>query len=473
MTDDDPPPKKPRAAKKPPRASWEPPDTDEEEPATERAPTVSTSGTSEPTSATAPTSTLASSAPGTSSYAPSGMPTSEPSGAHAAQAYTAPTADTSGAHAAPTSEAPASGHASGAYAQPGYVASDMSGYTQPSGAYPAQTSGAYEASNEPSPASDPSAYSSGTSLVPASGATSLGPPPSDDPLAPLSTADDALRAAAGVKPRKRRAPTEPVEDGGDDGGDRPRSSKLFVVSMFALVIGLGIASLVLLGNFNKDKYAIHCEPDQIVAAQGRGFPPWGTRPLDDSAMWKPIKIPPEAECLESEPDDIDELSGIFLARLEERANVLLQTRDVTKTDEAATLLEQALLHTRSPGRQDKRAQILRLLGDVQYWHASAKLLDASKALTEAAKQFDSAAAQRPRHVSDASAWALHVRKLVEDLRAGPAGAPQTSFPPLPPNPVRPQAPPGVALPVDDAGAGSAEEPPAVPDAGIPTGGVLL
>lgn len=138
------------------------------------------------------------------------------------------------------------------------------------------------------------------------------------------------------------------------------------------------------------------------------------------------------------------------------------------------MLDQALLHARSPDRREQRRDVERLLGDVGYWRASAKLRDASTALTDAAKQFDAAAAQRPRHVSDASAWATYVRKLVEELRAGPNGA-LTAFPPTPtPIPAREPAPAGVALPVEPPAAGSASEPPpAPPDAGLPTGGVLL
>jgi hypothetical protein len=102
--------------------------------------------------------------------------------------------------------------------------------------------------------------------------------------------------------------------------------------------------------------------------------------------------------------------------------------------------------------------------------------DASKALLEAAKQFDAAAQQRPRHVTDASAWAEYVRKVVGELEAGPDGLPQAAFPPTPPpaGEERPPAPPGVALPVEPDN-GSASEPPAAtpPDAAIPTGGVLL
>ncbi|MEO8701946.1 MAG: hypothetical protein ABI867_18015 [Kofleriaceae bacterium] len=302
----------------------------------------------------------------------------------------------------------------------------------------------------------------------------------DEPLLPLSTTDAELRDAAGIQPlpvpRKRRPPTEPGDDDRDDDGERSSSPKLVMAIVLSGVLGLVIVAFVVFGMLNKDKYVLTCHPDEAVAGQGRGFPPWGTRSLDDEAKWKPIKIPPEAECRADTTADEEELSGWYLKLLVERASTLLTAREVTKIDEAAGMLEQALLHARAPDRRDERKEIERLLGDVGYWRASAKLRDAANALGEAAKQFDAAAAQRPRHVSDAAAWATYVRKLAEQLRAGPSDAAQTSFPPTPVNPGRPPAPAGSALPVEPGSGsdGSAAEPPSVPaDAGVPTGGVLL
>ncbi|MBS1122367.1 MAG: hypothetical protein H6Q90_4595 [Deltaproteobacteria bacterium] len=320
---------------------------------------------------------------------------------------------------------------------------------------------------------------------------------SDDPLLPVTFSDRELREAVGIKPRPEphaaRAPKPHTSDDHDDGGGdsdsdgddgdtgKPRKSrKMIVVGAFTTVVGLGIAALVVLGHVNKASFAIACKPQEVVAEQGRAFPPWGTRALEDDDKWKPIKIPPEAECRERETEDEAELSGWYLDMLVERATALLTVREVTDYAGAATILEQALLHARAPERRDQRKEIERLLGDVGYWRASAKLRDAAAALTDAAKLFDTAAGQRPRHVSDASAWATYARKLVDDLHAGPAGAKQSPFAALP-TPERPSAPPGTALPVepDQGSAGSARSPgtdgapPTPPDAGVPTGGVLL
>ena len=260
------------------------------------------------------------------------------------------------------------------------------------------------------------------------------------------------------------------DDDDDDVGE-PKSRKTMVVAATTLVAGISIATLLFLGHANSQRYVIACESDQVIAEVGRSFPPWGTHSLG-GAEWKPIKIPPEAECKERETEDDSELARWYLGMLVDRASSLLTAREVTKVDEAAALLEQALLLARAPERRDERKEIERLRGDVGYWRASARLRDAATALSDAANQFDAAAAQRPRHASDASARATYVRKLADELRAGSAGASVPSIP----SAEHPTAPVGVALPVEPARGSGAE--PAAPmsapiDAGLPTGGVLL
>jgi hypothetical protein len=162
----------------------------------------------------------------------------------------------------------------------------------------------------------------------------------------------------------------------------------------------------------------------------------------------------------------------------DQATGLLTAREVTQVDDAEALLKQALLLTRPPEdepaklaaeRNEHHKEIERLLGDVSYWRAQAKVLDAATALTGAAKQFDDAAAQHPRHVADAPAWASYARRLAQELHAGPAGdRPSTGAPAAPAAPTT--APAGKELPVEpDAPAAVA---PTI-DAGVPPGGVLL
>jgi len=303
---------------------------------------------------------------------------------------------------------------------------------------------------------------------------------------PPLTEDDELRDAIGAAPvteskkhKQKRAPTldDDNDDDPDDLGDstpkkrrgRRRTALVIAITSF---VGLGVGALVLLGYINGSRYAIACEPEQIIAQKGRVFPPWGMHTLGGE-LWKPIKIPADAECRARETEDDYELAGWYLDQLVDRASTLLTAREVTKADEAAAMLEQALLHARAPERRDQRKEIERLLGDVDYWHATAKLKDAQSALVDAAKQFEQASNKRPRHVSDASAWSAFVKRVSDELKGGPLGV-TTTLPALPGEQpqTRPTAPFGVALPVEPS-LGSDAPAPSAPDAGVPGGGVLL
>jgi hypothetical protein len=93
-------------------------------------------------------------------------------------------------------------------------------------------------------------------------------------------------------------------------------------------------------------------------------------------------------------------------------------------------------------------------------------------MLDASKQFDAAAAQRPRHVTDAAAWGAFLRKLADDLHAGPNGV--ITQAPAAAGGEHPNVPQGSALPVEEPGpASGSNTPPTPPDAGVPTGGVLL
>jgi hypothetical protein len=310
--------------------------------------------------------------------------------------------------------------------------------------------------------------------------------PSDDaPILPL-IAD--LHEAVGVTPKRR----DYDDEGGDERGERddsdddekPHRRRTIVVSAISIMVGLSVIALVFLGRANSQRYVIVCDAAHATAEQGRGFPPWGTHALR-GPEWKAIALPTSAECKPRETDDIDQLGKWYLELLVERATTTLTSRTLldpvaaasgvpaaNPLDAVAEELDQALLLARNPDLRDQRKEVERLLGDVDYWRASLRLRDASTVLQDAAKQFDSAAAQRPRHVSDAAAWATHVRKLADELRAGPNAQPTAQFPAAGSAAPAVIAPPGIALPVESGSAASAAPSPA-PDAGVPSGGVLL
>jgi hypothetical protein len=267
------------------------------------------------------------------------------------------------------------------------------------------------------------------------------------------------------------------DDDDEDGDDLPvpphRRTRAAFVAAVLLIASVAIGTFVLLGHLNASRYLIACAPDEIRAERGRAFPPWGARELM-GAEWKAIAIPADAECKPDETDDADQLAGWFLDRLVERAEKSLLARDPAQAEVASVQLQQALLLARAPERRDQRHAVERLLGDVDYWRATGKLTAARALLLDAAKQFDSAAAQIPRHVTDAAGQAAFARRLADDLQAGPggvrAGSASTAAAAAA-TPEHPAAPPGVALPVEPLP--SASPPPPTPDAGVPAGGVLL
>ncbi|MBL9019051.1 MAG: hypothetical protein JNL83_32990 [Myxococcales bacterium] len=318
----------------------------------------------------------------------------------------------------------------------------------------------------------------------ASEAWSAPPPPAAaaEPILPLTITENDLRDALGVTPapetkkqKKQREKARAVDDDDDDGTPR-KSRKAMFVAALAILLGSGIAALVLVGKVNSARYFITCEAERVVVERGRAFPPWGRTELG-GAEWQPLKIPPEAACSEQETEELADLAGWYKKILVDQATKLLEAREVTKVDEAEAMLKQALLVSRSLRTDDDaknaRAEIDRLLGDVVYWRASARLKSAAETLADAAKQFDAAQLQRPAHFNDAGEWAAFARRLADTLKAGPHGTPAVAFPPSPPS-ERPMAPMGTALPVEpDQGSAAPEPAPAPPDAGLPTGGVLL
>ena len=334
----------------------------------------------------------------------------------------------------------------------------------------------------PPPAANPGAAD--WQMPPQPGAATV-----DEPLLPPElAADGALNDAVGAPSAKarRRARTQPRRDGDDDddGLAPPRSRRTMIIATVSIVVGLGIATLVFLGRANAQRYVLSCDSAHAVAEQGRGFPPWGSRPMH-GPEWVPIALPPNAECQPRETDDVNELGKWYLELLLDRANATLTARDLLDSvgsqstanplDIVSGQLDQALLLARDPDRRDQRKDITRLQGDVAYWRAAARLRDASAVLVDAAKQFDTANQQHPRHATDAAAWSTFLHHLADELHAGPNGA-------APIAPISPTnaavtgttpVPVGTALPVEpDTGAGSAVPPP-TPDAGIPSGGVLL
>lgn len=339
------------------------------------------------------------------------------------------------------------------------------------------------------------------------GASGLGQNPESDPTppVPLHLPDPAAGLVPGPDPDSPFAPIPfdsapppplpPRFDDDDDESDddptirAPSHVRIIILSVVFIVVCIIVGTFIFLGRANAERYMISCSTDHAAAEQGRTFPPWGSHALT-GPEWRPIALPANAECRARETDDPDELAHWYLDILIDRASTTLSARDLldglpsptatpdktaapSSLDVAQAELEQALLLARAPERRDERKEIERLEGDVSYWRAALHLRDANAALADAAKQFDAAAAQRPRHATDAAAWATFLRRVVDELHAGPGGtpAPDKPQPQVPVEPGHTPAPPGTALPVEPLPDHDASPPP--PDAGVPGGGVLL
>jgi len=333
----------------------------------------------------------------------------------------------------------------------------------------------------------PPSPSSGVAL-PAPPSPSLSP--DDAPILPPElTARAALADAVGSPSKSARKRARSLERDREehererDPSGPTRSRKTTVVAAGAIVGGLGIATLVLLGHANSQRFELTCDATHVYAEQGRSFPPWGSKKLN-SLAWAPITLPANAECQPRATENEAELKAWYLALLVDRATTTLTARDLLDTpatdasgkatnqlDFVSTQLDQALLLARDPDKRDQRKEITRLQGDVDYWRAAARLRDASTVLLDAAKQFDVANQKRPRHATDAAAWSTFLHHLTDELRAGPNGAPgaMPGAVPVGSGPV----PVGIALPVEptDSAVGSGIAPPTAPS--IPSGGVLL
>ena len=154
-----------------------------------------------------------------------------------------------------------------------------------------------------------------------------------------------------------------------------------------------VTAVIFLGQANRERYLLACSSDKIVAQRGRALPPWGWETMR-GPEWVPVAIPPAAECVPRETGVRANLEAWFLDALVEQATARL-TGTVGDVDVAEAQLQQALLLTRAPERRDQRKDLERLLGDVAYWRAVARVKVAAETLEDAARRFDDAAARRP------------------------------------------------------------------------------
>jgi hypothetical protein len=260
------------------------------------------------------------------------------------------------------------------------------------------------------------------------------------------------------------------------------------------VFAVFLAVMIVLSYLNSRDYFLVCGAEKVTAERGSKFP-WGQTRLGGDEL-APIKVTPDSACTAATFATLGELREAFAQVLINEASRRITTKIPEDIDEAERQLEQAMLLARTI--PSKRAAIESLRGDVEYWRAASELERVVGELEQAAAKFKSAAEMKPRHSTDAPQWSEFASSVAQDLHRGPPElrndrdyGPDTPMPfqgtdtsPAPPrdgtpttaipaDPDRPPAPLGTALPpIVDAGP-SAPPSAGAPDAGIPTGGVLL
>ncbi len=303
---------------------------------------------------------------------------------------------------------------------------------------------------------------------------------------PISAPSSDMLAAAGViasktsDPRARKR-KEPRERSTGSGLTRKQTIRLIAGAVVLVIAGVG----AILGWLNSQNYYLVCGTKSIRAEQGR-FWPTGQNALSGPAF-RAIAVPSDVVCESTSFESREELELAFLDALLAQSTRLLTSGGSEQVTVAEAQLEQALLLTREPERAEQRELAERLQGDVSYWRGAADVQRAVEVLELGATSFEEAAAKRPRHSSDASAWAEHARFIAEEIDKGPRSLraneapkekphfsgltdPKAQLKPQTDASGVPEAPP-IDAGVPTAPPADADVPPI--DAALPRGGVLL
>jgi len=232
-----------------------------------------------------------------------------------------------------------------------------------------------------------------------------------------------------------------------------------------------VAGVVFLGQQNQQRYHLVCGEDDITAAQGRSFPPWGRSALEGKA-WQAIPRPLDAPCEDRVFDSREGLVRSFAETLVARAEAWVTAReDGANREQLAEVqaqLDQAqrvLRELRDPraGLLELSGKLERLRGDLDYWQARDRIDTAMAELARAAQHLDSAVAHDPHHNREnALMWQRVVARLQAELGRGTPGAVPGAAPGAVPGAVPAPAPDSVPDP-----AASPAEPGAAAGTALP------
>jgi len=270
-----------------------------------------------------------------------------------------------------------------------------------------------------------------------------------------------------VPPREAR----PKKPGAPDAAEKKERSKFRLYAAGAGLLAIVIVVVWLLSWRNSRYLYLECREDKVIAARGSSWP-WGRQQLGGAA-YRPIKLPPEADCRSREFTETLELERSMVELLIARAEAGLRSKKVEEVAEAKAQLTQALLLSRSYTEQKPRIQHLQ--GDLSYREGGQSVAEAQKKIEEAIARFKDAKERQPVLFKDYDAWIEHLEAANQALRDGPRPIEkitEAADQPAPPPGARPRVDRGV-LPQPSASPDAALPAAPKPDGGLPSGGVLM
>ncbi|MFH2007442.1 MAG: hypothetical protein ABI333_12730 [bacterium] len=250
------------------------------------------------------------------------------------------------------------------------------------------------------------------------------------------------------------------------------------------VLLVGVVVLVLLGEYNTERYYLVCDGKKAAAHRGRGFPwPFGHQPMVGS-QYRAVPLDADAQCQTQELDNEGELQSALLSLVITEAQRLSLLHRASDLGAARLLVNQGFLL--APNAKKQRALLVTIRAALDFQQGRVAMRELESALQSARRLFVSAKGHKTRHGKEAEAWIGLVDHLLDRLRRRLAGDPQAHAPvrvaPGPPRsslfvPASPGVDGGVPVVVPLPMRPTPRPAPAPvlvkPDAGVAGGGILL
>ena len=308
-------------------------------------------------------------------------------------------------------------------------------------------------------------------FVPAS--SSSGSPAKPKPATSAGTIEPKVQVSADAP---ASAATPRSYDEGPDTDHGPPRRRFWGLPAWGwlLVIATGCGVLLLTCDLrNRNRYLLFCSAHKVSLRKGRTLPlPFGEVTIG-GPEFRPIEIPPEADCHTRVYFSEEEAERAFLHKLLEQVRTALDNPGTANLTRARQQVEQALLLTRKHRRRRKETQ--RMLAELLYREGRSGLARVENELRKALALFQRVQKLDAERWEDLDDWITHLEDLLRTVSPSPGGSVPRAVTPLPSTGARrPLVPPsakGLPLPLSPP----ASAPSTSPDAGLPStgGGILM